>query len=61
MLWKIHVTCIEGLFVSMAGEMHQIWMLLLCAAFGGVNVDPSVRSCFEQAGDKGFIEVLGGG
>ena len=29
------------------------------AAFGGSNVDPSVKSCFEKAtGDKNFIEVL---
>jgi hypothetical protein len=28
------------------------------AAFGGSNVEPSVRSCFEKAGkDKEFIEV----
>ena len=28
------------------------------AAFGGSNVDPSVRSCFEKAGPgKQFIEV----
>ena len=28
------------------------------AAFGGSNVDPSVRSCFEKAGQgKQFIEV----
>ena len=28
------------------------------AAFGGSNVDPSVKSCFEKAtGDKQFIEV----
>jgi len=28
------------------------------SAFGGTNVEPSVRSCFEKAGDKGFIEAL---
>jgi len=28
------------------------------SAFGGVNVEPSVRSCFELAGDRGFIEAL---
>jgi len=29
------------------------------AAFGGSNVEPSVRSCFEKAGnDKEFIEVM---
>lgn len=28
------------------------------SAFGGINVEPSVRSCFEKAGDKGFIEAL---
>ncbi len=28
------------------------------AAFGGSNVEPSVRSCFDKAGkDKDFIEV----
>jgi len=29
------------------------------AAFGGSNVEPSVKSCFEKAGkDKEFIEVF---
>ena len=27
-------------------------------AFGGTNVEPSVRSCFEKAGDHEFIEAL---
>ena len=27
------------------------------SAFGGINIEPSVRSCFEKAGDTGFIEV----
>ena len=27
-------------------------------AFGGTNVEPSVRSCFEAAGDHEFIEAL---
>lgn len=27
-------------------------------AFGGVNIDPSVRSCFEKAGDSELIEAL---
>ena len=27
------------------------------AAFGGINTESSVRSCFEKAGDQGFIEV----
>ena len=27
------------------------------AAFGGINIESSVRSCFEKAGDQGFIEV----
>ena len=27
-------------------------------AFGGVNIDPSVRSCFEKAGDSDLIEAL---
>lgn len=27
-------------------------------AFGGVNVEPSVRSCFEKAGDTDLIEAL---
>ena len=32
-------------------------MLGEISAFGGINVEPSVRSCFEKAGDTGFIEV----
>ncbi len=28
------------------------------AAFGGNNVDPSVKSCFDKAGNKDFIEAL---
>jgi len=28
------------------------------SAFGGINIEPSVRSCFEKAGDTGFIEAL---
>ena len=27
-------------------------------AFGGTNVEPSVRSCFEKAGDHEHIEAL---
>lgn len=27
-------------------------------AFGGTNIEPSVRSCFEKAGDHEFIEAL---
>jgi hypothetical protein len=27
------------------------------SAFGGINVEPSVRSCFKKAGDTGFIDV----
>ena len=27
-------------------------------AFGGTNVEPSVRSCFEKAGGHEFIEAL---
>ena len=27
-------------------------------AFGGTNIEPSVRSCFEAAGDQEFIEAL---
>ena len=33
-------------------------MLGEISAFGGINVEPSVRSCFEKAGDTGFIEVI---
>ena len=33
-------------------------MLGEISAFGGINVEPSVRSCFEKAGDTGFIEVM---
>ena len=33
-------------------------MLGEISAFGGINVEPSVRSCFEKAGDTGFIEVV---
>ena len=32
-------------------------MLGEISAFGGINIEPSVRSCFEKAGDTGFIEV----
>ncbi len=34
-------------------------MLGEVAAFGGNNVDPSVKSCFDKAGNKGHIEVGG--
>ena len=27
-------------------------------AFGGTNIEPSVQSCFEKAGDHEFIEAL---
>ena len=33
-------------------------MLGEAQAFGGTNVEPSVRSCFEAAGDHEFIEAL---
>ena len=46
---------------TLLGSLEQINSFfthcILVLAFGGVNIEPSVRSCFEQAGDKGFIEV----
>jgi hypothetical protein len=36
----------------------SIWRaVVMFSAFGGINTESSVRSCFEKAGDVGFIEV----
>ena len=49
------ITTIITIFTT---TTHQVPRVLgEISAFGGINIEPSVRSCFEKAGDTGFIEV----
>ena len=37
---------------------YYIYLFTNFLAFGGVDVEPSVRSCVQQAGGSGYIQVI---
>ena len=49
--WLTHLTNIRGLNLLIGLILSNI-KSNNNQAFGGVNIDPSVRSCFEKAGDR---------